>query len=44
MTYRVDDQRRLRVEVFDLFTHRPLLENVVVATLAEGGAAGGDEL
>ncbi|MDH7571410.1 MAG: Hsp70 family protein, partial [Armatimonadota bacterium] len=42
VTYRVDDDRRLRVDVFDLLAQRPLLENVSVATLAEGGR-GGDE-
>lgn len=37
VTYRVDNERRLRVDVFDLVTRRMLLNDVIVATLAEGG-------
>ncbi|NLC57193.1 MAG: Hsp70 family protein [Armatimonadetes bacterium] len=44
VTYRVDDQRRLRVDVLDLQTHRPILENASVATLTEGGAARAEDL
>jgi molecular chaperone DnaK (HSP70) len=42
VTYRVDAERRLQVDVFDLMTRRVLLEEASVATLAEGGRGDGD--
>ena len=43
VTYRVDEERHLRVDVFDLLTRQPLRQGVRVATLAEGGREDGEE-
>ncbi len=44
VTYRVDSERRLRVDVFDLLITKMILENAIVATLAEGGRADADDV
>ncbi|MBI3946085.1 MAG: Hsp70 family protein [Armatimonadetes bacterium] len=44
VTYHVDDERRLRVDAFDLLARKALLEDVIVATLAEGGRGGEEDM